>query len=118
MSSSIDYPSGKSSYDDWQNYLDDTIRPHIDALMKGHHVFEAIQYVTTTLLTFLGNFTEDHQMSGQANIETTLSQLQELRNRIQNDFNTMQSATGPAATAAAMDAYHAYFGGTLSDLFM
>lgn len=115
MSSSINYPSDDSSYAAWQDYLDNTIRPHIDAMMKAHHVFEAIQYVTTTLLTFLGNFTEDHQMAGQAKIENVLSQLQDLRNRIQNDFNTMQSATGSTAEAAAMDAYHAYFGGTLSD---
>jgi ribosomal protein L17 len=116
------YPNTNSSFQDWENYLDRTILPHIEALLNGHpksdhqyHIYAAVQYVTTTLLTFMGNYTEDFQMGGQAKIETTLSQLQELRNRIQNDFNTMQAATGSAATTAAEDAYAAYFGGTLSD---
>jgi len=105
------YPTTDSTYDQWQEYWEGMLQ-HLSTLLSHHQVFQAVQYAATSVMSLLGNFTEDYQMGGQAKVENVLTQIQNLRNRVQNDFNIQKSGQNDAA---AQDALACYYGGTLSD---
>lgn len=95
----------------WGNMLS-----HIDELMKDGNAAGAIQYITTSLFTFLGYFSEEYQMGQESNYENLLSYIGQYENAMQDDFNEIKDAdyTTPtqngntAAVNIADDAQIAY----------
>lgn len=101
----------------WETQWRDKLS-HIDELVKEHKIGAAIQYIFTSFFIYLGKFTEDYRMDRQAKIMHDLQQIQSLRNRIQQDFQSFNTvnvnkgssppAPTPAQVAAAQDALTAY----------
>ncbi len=72
----------------WDNMLE-----HIDTLMKDGNAAGALQYITTSLFTFLGYFSEEYQMGQESNYENLLSYIGQYENAMQSDFDQMKGAS-------------------------
>ena len=112
--------SGSSSSSDDTNYWNDQYQAelqHIDKLMDEGDTGAAYQYLGTTFLYTLQNFTECYDMGTQANIENACTQLNDRLNDIDayyNDYYT--SSSNSSSQVNGIDAHNAlveWSGGTL-----
>ena len=125
----MDYPTSKSSdqggKDSWQYYfngiyVDSTGRHqdvgvglmgHLnDLLQKPNHVgvFQAVMFAMTSVLHFLGDYTSDHKMSQQGDVEKVLKQILDDNSKIEKAFDEIQNATNDTdKQSAAQDAIDA-----------
>ncbi len=106
MSSSVDnlppVPSQGEYNTQWSGILG-----HLKDLVDDGKIFEAVEYIASSLFLFLSGFTEDFQMGKQAVIERYLSALGDARNKVEQDFDANQVSGGDAEKAKeAEDQYY------------
>ena len=110
----MDYPtsadSGQTGTDSWQYYFNGTyidkngveqhvdgvgIMAHLDKLDSEHNhfaIFKAVMFAMTTVLHFLGDYTSDHKMFQQSQVEKILTRILHDNSDIEQDFDAIQNA--------------------------
>ncbi len=86
------HPNMYSSEAVWQEDWGDMLQ-HLDHLLAEHKVGLALQFVARSFLLFLSEYTGDHKMGKQAQIQSDLTKIQNKLSSMQEDFDAAKSAT-------------------------
>lgn len=96
------FPQYSEFSEQWTDILN-----HLNQLCNEGNVFGAMQYIMTSVMPDLSNYTENYQFVQQGDIESALSELNQGLNLVQQDFNNNQ---GGASSSSAKDALQQYWG--------
>ena len=91
----------------WQDQWKELLH-HIDEMRGKGEEGGAILYIFTSFFTFLGNYYEGGVLGGQTKVEKVLTHLQELRNRVEEDYDAQKIAPDPQGAQDALNAYNGY----------